>query len=102
MALAKSLNEDKLSQLFVKVDRSTLDARLVSPHTHADLPEEARSLLVLKRGTGKETNEGLLFGVKVLVSAPLVRRHEACEGATAMLLRVGAGMCFAVLRLHPP
>ena len=62
VALAKSLNEDKLSQLFVKVDKSTLDSRLVKPHTHSDLPEEARSLLVLKRGTGKETSEGLLFG----------------------------------------
>lgn len=66
VALAKSLNEDKLSQLFVKVDKSTLDARLVAPHTHADLPEEARSLMVLKRGTGKETSEGLLFGAPLL------------------------------------
>lgn len=66
VALAKSLNEDKLSQLFVKVDESTLDARLVSPHTHADLPSEARSLLVLKRGTGSETNQGLLLGAIAL------------------------------------
>jgi hypothetical protein len=67
VALSKSLNEDKLSQLFVKVDQSTLDQRLVSPHTHQDLPEEARSLLVLKRGTGTETSEGLLLGLLLLV-----------------------------------
>jgi hypothetical protein len=62
VALSKSLNEDKFSQLFVKVDETTLDQRLVAPHTHPDLPEDARSLLVLKRGTGTETSEGQNLG----------------------------------------
>lgn len=84
VALAKSLNEDKLSQLFVKVDKSTLDARLVSPHTHVDLPEEARSLLVLKRGTGKETNEGLLLGGIICLAAAPFGIPLTCHPAVAL------------------
>lgn len=65
VALAKALNTDKLTQLFVKVDGRTLDGGLAAPHAHPDLPEEARSLVVLKRGTGAEHNTGLLFVEKL-------------------------------------
>lgn len=94
VALAKSLNTDKLSQLFVKVDESTLDDALVAPHTHPDLPAEARSLLVLKRGTGCETNTGLLLVQKLDYLQLLV-----VEAVTDAAERVGGAWCAAAKRI---
>jgi hypothetical protein len=82
VALAKSLNTDKLSQLFVKVDETTLDAPLAAPYAHPDLPADARALLVMKRGTGAEKSSGLLL-VPKLDFLQLLAVEAARDGAVA-------------------
>jgi hypothetical protein len=64
------------------VDESTLDAALVAPHAHPDLPAEARSLLVLKRGTGCERSTGLLL-VQKLDYLQLLAVEAVCDAAEA-------------------
>lgn len=82
VALSKALNTDKLSQLFVKANHRTLDAGLAAPHTHPDLPVEARTLVVLKRGTGAERNAGLLL-VEKLDYLQLLAVEAVRDGAVA-------------------
>ena len=82
VALSKALNTDKLSQLFVKANHRTLDAGLAAPHTHPDLPLEARALVVLKRGTGAERNAGLLL-VEKLDYLQLLAVEAVRDGAVA-------------------
>lgn len=49
--MSHSLNSDYLGQLLIQVDTARLDARLVAPATQgAAVPDEARALLVFKRG----------------------------------------------------
>ncbi len=53
-AMSKSLNSDYLGQLLIQVDTARLDARLVAAATEgAALPDEARALLVFKRGCAR-------------------------------------------------
>ena len=53
-AMSKSLNSDYLGQLLIQVDTARLDARLVAAATEgATLPDEARALLVFKRGRAR-------------------------------------------------
>jgi hypothetical protein len=59
VALAKSLNDDTTSQLYVRVDERALDSQLVASATHPELAHDARSLLVMTRGLGTETKRGL-------------------------------------------
>ena len=50
-AMAKSLNSDYLSQLYIRADTKSMDKRLVkSEVATTGLPEEARALVVFKRG----------------------------------------------------
>ena len=50
-AMSRSLNSDYLGQLLIQVDTARLDTRLVAAATHgAAVPDEARALLVFKRG----------------------------------------------------
>ena len=49
--MARSLNSDYLAQLFIRADTSKMDRELVEGLLQgADLPEEAKALLVFKRG----------------------------------------------------
>ncbi len=53
-AMSRSLNSDYLGQLLIQVDTGRLDGRLVAAATEgAELPEEARALLVFKRGCAR-------------------------------------------------
>ena len=50
-AMSRSLNSDYLGQLLIQVDTARLDTRLVAAATQgAAVPDEARALLVFKRG----------------------------------------------------
>ncbi len=49
--MARSLNSDYLAQLFIRADTSKMDRQLVEGLLDgADLPDEAKALLVFKRG----------------------------------------------------
>ena len=49
--MARSLNSDYLAQLFIRADTSKMDRALVEGLLDgADLPDEAKALLVFKRG----------------------------------------------------
>ena len=49
--MARSLNSDYLAQLFIRADTSKMDRGLVEGLLDgADLPEDAKALLVFKRG----------------------------------------------------
>ncbi|KAG2494283.1 hypothetical protein HYH03_007636 [Edaphochlamys debaryana] len=61
VALADSLNADYLSQLFVKGSTSRLDTALVQECVDPSLPAEARSVLLLARGYGRELQAGRLL-----------------------------------------
>jgi hypothetical protein len=59
VALAKSFNSDRLSQLFIKADESTLDLDFTRPFTASGLPDYAQAMLFMARGTGVECSRGL-------------------------------------------
>ena len=50
-AMSKSLNSDYLSQLYIRADTKSMDRQLVKEEVATSgLPEEARALIVFKRG----------------------------------------------------
>ena len=50
-AMSKSLNSDYLSQLYIRADTKSMDRDLVKEEVAScGLPEEARALVVFKRG----------------------------------------------------
>ena len=65
VALARSLNNDRLSQLYIKADESTLDASLTHGFTARGLPDNAARMLFMTRGCGVEANTGLLIVPKL-------------------------------------
>ncbi|KAK9826814.1 hypothetical protein WJX81_003825 [Elliptochloris bilobata] len=65
-AMSRSLNSDYLGQLLIQVDTARLDARLVAAATQgAALPDEARALLVFKRGYGQSRRAGRMLVAKL-------------------------------------
>ena len=50
-AMSKSLNSDYLSQLYIRADTKSMDREFVKAEVETSgLPEEARALVVFKRG----------------------------------------------------
>ena len=50
-AMSKSLNSDYLSQLYIRANTKSMDKELVKSEVETSgLPEEARALVVFKRG----------------------------------------------------
>lgn len=66
-AMSKSLNSDYLSQLYIRADTKSMDRDLVKEEVAScGLPEEARALVVFKRGyasvlSGARTEVALLL-----------------------------------------
>lgn len=85
VALARALNSDRLSQLVVKADDSTLDLPLTQPFTDAGLPANAQCMLFMTRGTGTQEQKGLLLVPKLdylqLLAVEWVRDAGARFGA---------------------
>ena len=50
-AMSKSLNSDYLAQLYIKADTKSMDKELAKPGlASSGLPDEAKALVVYKRG----------------------------------------------------
>lgn len=88
VALAKSLNSDRLSHLFIKADESTLDIDFTRPFTADGLPDYAQAMLFMARGTGVERRSGLLLVPKLdylqLLAVEWLR--DAAAGTGRMLV----------------
>ena len=63
-AMSKSLNSDYLSQLYIRADTKSMDRDLVKEEVAScGLPEEARALVVFKRGYASAVVYSLCLGV---------------------------------------
>ena len=91
--MSKSLNSDYLSQLYIRADTKSMDKELVkSEVATSGLPEEARALVVFKRGyaTAFPSTVSYLY----FHSQTLHCNVDICQGQSAF---VGLG----IAGLHP-
>ncbi|GLI64788.1 hypothetical protein VaNZ11_008193 [Volvox africanus] len=85
--LADSLNTDYLSQLFIKGSTGRLDGALVQDYVDSSLPAEARPVLLLQRGYGRELQAGRLLLQKLdyLQTLAVGQAGSWASGAAAVL-----------------
>ncbi|GIL76479.1 hypothetical protein Vretimale_6016 [Volvox reticuliferus] len=88
--LADSLNTDYLSQLFIKGSTRRLDGALVQDYVDSSLPAEARPVLLLQRGYGRELQAGRLLLQKLdyLQTLAVGQAGSWAGGAAAVLAAV--------------
>ncbi|EFJ49215.1 hypothetical protein VOLCADRAFT_90139 [Volvox carteri f. nagariensis] len=88
--LADSLNTDYLSQLFIKGSPLRLDGALVEDFVDPSLPAEARPVLLLQRGYGRELQSGRLLLQKLdyLQTLAVGQAGGWAGGAAAVLAAV--------------
>ncbi|KAL3150907.1 hypothetical protein ABBQ32_000658 [Trebouxia sp. C0010 RCD-2024] len=92
-AMSKSLNSDYLSQLYIRADTKSMDREFVKAEVATSgLPEEARALVVWKRGYGQARRRGRMISAKVDFLQLLVVK------ATVGRLAVGVGSIWTKIK----